>query len=176
MLGIAKYRCHFGAFFISAQVGLTNQRNGALYFVVCCVHYSDVRMGAIASQFTSLTIVFSTVYSDADHRKHQSPTSLAFERGTRRWPVNSPHKGPRTRKMFPFHDVIMILCCLLNDFCELHLFTTLCLFHASQWRSDANHQQLVSLSGWYQRKHQSPILPAYCGESTGGPWTTHKQQ
>ena len=36
------------------------------------VHHNDVIMGAIASQITSLTIVYSTVYSDADQRKHQS--------------------------------------------------------------------------------------------------------
>ena len=33
--------------------------------------------------------------------------SLAFMRGIHRWPVNSPHKGPVTRKMSPFDDVIM---------------------------------------------------------------------
>ena len=65
-------------------------------------------MGAIASQITSLTIVYSIVYSDADQRKHQSSASLAFVRGIHRGPVNSPHKWPVTRKMFPFHDVIMI--------------------------------------------------------------------
>ena len=47
-------------------------------------HYDDVRMGAIASQITSLTIVYSTVYPDADQRKHQSPASLAVVRGIRR--------------------------------------------------------------------------------------------
>ena len=41
-------------------------------------HYGVVIMGTIASQITSLTIVYSTVYSDADQRKHQSPASLAF--------------------------------------------------------------------------------------------------
>ena len=41
-------------------------------------------------------------------RKHQSFVSLAFVRGIHRWPVNSPHKGPVTRKMFPFDDVIII--------------------------------------------------------------------
>ena len=41
-------------------------------------HYGDVVMGAIASQITSLTIVYPTVYSDADQRKHQSSASLAF--------------------------------------------------------------------------------------------------
>ena len=44
----------------------------------------------------------------ADQRKHQSSALLAFVRGIHRRPVNSPHKGPVTRKMFPFHDVIMI--------------------------------------------------------------------
>ena len=66
-------------------------------------------MGAMASQITSLTIVYSTVYSDADQRKHQSSASLAFVRGIHRRPVNSPHKWPVTRKMFPFHDVIMMV-------------------------------------------------------------------
>ena len=39
--------------------------------------------------------------------KYQSSTSLAFLRGIHQWPVNSPHKGPVSRKMFPFDDVIM---------------------------------------------------------------------
>ena len=64
-------------------------------------------MGAIASQITSLTIVYSTVYSDADARKRQSSAALAFVRGIHRGPVNAPHKWPLTRKMFPFDDVIM---------------------------------------------------------------------
>ena len=64
-------------------------------------------MGTIASQITSLTIVYTTVYSDAYQRKHESSSSLAFMRGIHRGPVNSPHKWPVTRKMFPFDDVIM---------------------------------------------------------------------
>ena len=64
-------------------------------------------MGAIASLITSLTIVYSTVNSDADQRKHQSSASLAFVWGIHRGPVNSPHKWPVTRKMFPFDDVIL---------------------------------------------------------------------
>ena len=70
-------------------------------------HYSDVMMGAMASQITSLTIVYSTVYSGANQRKRQSSASLAFVRGIHRWPLNSPHKWQITRKMFPFDDVIM---------------------------------------------------------------------
>ena len=37
-------------------------------------------MGEMASQIISLTMVYSTVYSDADKRKHQSSASLAFVR------------------------------------------------------------------------------------------------
>ena len=71
------------------------------------IHYGDVIMGAIAFQITSLAIVYSTVFSYADQRKHQSSASLGFVRGIHRRPVNSPHKWPVTGKMFPFDDVIM---------------------------------------------------------------------
>ena len=71
-------------------------------------HYSYVIMGAVVSQMTSLTIVYSTVYSGANQRKHQSSASLAFVRNVHRGPVNSPRKWPVKRKMFPFDDVIMI--------------------------------------------------------------------
>ena len=64
-------------------------------------------MGAIASQITNLTILYSTIYSGADQRKPQSSASLAFVCGIHRGPVNSPHKWPVTRKMFPYDDVIM---------------------------------------------------------------------
>ena len=64
-------------------------------------------MSLMASQITSLTIVYSTVYSGTDQRKHQSSASLAFVRGIHWGPVNSTHKWPVTRKMFPFDDVIM---------------------------------------------------------------------
>ena len=78
-------------------------------------------MGAIASQIISLTIVYSTVYSGADQRKHQSSASLAFVRGIHRWPVNS------TRKMFPLDDVIMDSNLLVkehNIFCNILLVHT----------------------------------------------------
>ena len=72
-------------------------------------HYYDVIMGAMASEITSLTTVYSTVYSGEDQRKHRSSASLAFVRGIHWWPVNFLHKGPVTRKMFPLDDVIMWL-------------------------------------------------------------------
>ena len=72
-----------------------NMRNSVLML------YSDVIMSRISSQITSLTIVYSNVYSGADQRKHQSSASLAFKRGIRRWPVNSPHKWA---VKFPFDE------------------------------------------------------------------------
>ena len=88
-------------------------------------------MGTIASQITSLTIVYSTVYSGADQSKHQSSASLAFVWGIHRGPVNSPHKWPVTRKMFPFDDVIMMYLDIIfvthdQVFCEVLWAILLC--------------------------------------------------
>ena len=68
--------------------------------------YNDVIMNTMASQITSLTIVYSSV-NPATDKKYQSSASLDFVRGIHRGPVYSPHKRPVTRKMSPFHDVIM---------------------------------------------------------------------
>ena len=72
----------------------------------------------MASQITGVFMICSTVGSDTDQRKHQSSASLAFVWGIHRWPVNSAHKRPITRKMYPFNDVIMtlILQCLHRGF------------------------------------------------------------
>ena len=68
------------------------------------LHYSDVIM---ASQITGVSIIYSTVCSDAHKRYHQNSASLAFVRRIHQWPLNSLHKGPVTPKMFPFDDIIM---------------------------------------------------------------------
>ena len=47
-------------------------------------------------------------------KKTSSSELLAFVRGIHRWPGNSPHKGPATRKMLPFDDVIIILLDILR--------------------------------------------------------------
>ena len=74
-------------------------------------HYNDVIMGTIVSQITSLTSVYSTVYTDADQRKHQSSASLAFVWRIHRGPVNSRHKWPVRRKCFHLmsqHDMLFV--------------------------------------------------------------------
>ena len=107
-------RTRYGLWFVSSYLDLYTA------FVICDIiydrpcykdtplHYNDVMIGAMASQITSLTTVYSTVHSGTDERKHQSSASLAFVQGIHQCPVNSPHKGPVTRKMFPFDDVIMV--------------------------------------------------------------------
>ena len=74
-------------------------------FCLFYIHYSDVIMVTMGSQITSLTVVYSTVYSGADQIKYQSSASLYFVRGIHRWPL----KWPVTPKIFPFDDVIMSL-------------------------------------------------------------------
>ena len=49
-------------------------------------------MTTMASQITSLMVVYSTVYSDADRRKHQSSASLAFV-----WGIHRDRWIPRTK-------------------------------------------------------------------------------
>ena len=72
------------------------------------IHYNDVIMNSLASQVTNPSIVFSTVYSRRRSKK------ISKLRVTGLYAENSPvsgefpaHKGPVTRKMFPFDDVIM---------------------------------------------------------------------
>ena len=88
-------------------------------------HYCDVTMGAVASQITSITIVYSTVYTGAVQRKHQSSASLAFVRVIHRWPVNSPHKWLVTQKMFPFDEVVMEINSFLYEDVFLYEFRAL---------------------------------------------------
>ena len=81
-------------------------------------------MRTTASQITSLVIVYSTIYSGADQRKHQSSVSLAFVRGINWWPVNYPHKGPVT----PFDDVIMCKDGTTSNLQESSMLTATVLF------------------------------------------------
>ena len=71
-------------------------------------------MGTIASQITSLTIVYTTVYSDADQSNHQSSASLAFV-----WGIHRGRWIPRTKGQLRgkcFHLMTsswFALCCVL---------------------------------------------------------------
>ena len=72
----------------------------------CCRWHSDARSQGANSHYID-KFGPSVPFKMWHQRKHQSSASLAFVRRIHRRPVNSPHKGPVTRKMFPFDDVIM---------------------------------------------------------------------
>ena len=86
---------------------LLNPHNHYNHIVSFRSHY--VIMNAMASQITGVSIVCSTVCSGADQKEHQSSVSMAVVMGIHQWQVDTPHKRPVTRKMFPFDDVIMKL-------------------------------------------------------------------
>ena len=113
-------------------------------------HYDDVTMGTMAAQITSLAIVYSTFYLGADQSKHQSFASMAFVWGIHRGPVNSPHKWPVTRKMFPFDDVIMIITSFVVQAISLSVSFKIVLlspvsirFPQFQWLTPAAHQDKI---------------------------------
>ena len=95
--------------------------------------YSDVIMTAMTSQITGIPIVCSTVCSGAYQGKYQSSAWLAFVKGIHRSPVDSPHKGPVTRKMLLFDDVIMSSLLLVKiynfgKYVRLSVFLLVCPF------------------------------------------------
>ena len=134
-------------------------------------------MGAKAYQITSFTFVYSTVYSDADQRKHQSSASLAFVWGIHTGPVNSPHKWPVTRKMFPFDDVIIKFDDVIiweNEINRRHTIpTAVCIqqvvdftgcYKIGKWQL---FDHLVALNVWVIRRHRVFCFPI----SIQLPWT-----
>ena len=71
--------------------------------------YNDVKLGAMASQITSLTIVYSTVYSRRRSKKTSNLRVTGLCAGNSPVSIEFPHKWPVTPKMFPFDDIIMVL-------------------------------------------------------------------
>ena len=71
-----------GAYLVSEQ---SDNSNYVSPYQLLITHYSSVIMSAMASQITGVSIVYSTVDSDLDQRKHQSSASLVFVRGIPRW-------------------------------------------------------------------------------------------
>ena len=112
-------------------------------------------MTMLASQITSLTVVYSIVYSGVIQRKHQSSASLAFVREIHRGPVNFPHQWPVRRKMFPFDDVIM----------NRYIFLSLCISVMFPWiilKGNTAIFMMTSSNGNIFR-----VTGHLCGEFTG---------
>ena len=99
--------------FVFTRAAILSHGNSELHDLHLCrklswFHYSDVITSTTASQVTSLTIVYWTVYSGADQKKILALRhwSLCGEFTSDPW--LSPHRGPVTWQMFPFDDVIML--------------------------------------------------------------------
>ena len=92
------------ALYLFIIFGLIDNNDQGICYVWLHMWHSDVIMGTMTSQITSLAIVYLTVNSGTDQKNTKAP---------RHWPLwevfagESPNKGPVTRKMFPFDDVIM---------------------------------------------------------------------
>ena len=110
------------------------------------IHYNDVIMTMMASQITSLTVVYSIVYSGRS-KKTSKLCVTGLCAGNSPGPVNSPHKGPVTRKMFPFDDVIMQCKCF-----RVRLHTPQCplmhLLHALNTRAKIYLEQIFGDCIW----------------------------
>ena len=152
-------------------------------------------MSAIASQITSVWMICSIVCSGEDHIKHQHAMSQVFVRVIYRWPVDSPHKGLVTRKMFPFDDVIMLFAVLplTSVVLPLSLFLFFIWFyhflnhqiiHYDDIIMGAMASQITSLtivystvySGTDQRKHQSSASLAFVRGDRWIPRTNGQQR
>ena len=130
-----------------------------IIFLINGFRYCDVIMSTMASQITSVSFICSTVCWGTDERKHQSSASLAFVRGIHRWPVDSPHRGRVTRKMFPFDDVIM----------SSMMFTGGCI-------TLENHGRIISIETKIVIHGEPYIIPYVCmqrsatRQSLAGDW------
>ena len=119
-------------------------------------HCNDVIMRMMASQITSPTIVYSTVYSGTDQRKHQSSVSLAFEQGIHQWPVNSPQKRASNTEnisiLWRHHE--MVLLCFVSLW--LHYQLIMQPFYAvftmviasTSWRVQLSLKIIICLITW----------------------------
>ena len=128
-------------------------------------HYRDVIMSAIASQTTGFSVVSSTVYS----KKTSTFRVTGLCEGNPPV-VHSPHKGPVTRKMFSFDDVIMLTKDTLS-FEQLHLkmsFAKWRLFLLRpQWCYLIIHMMTASNGNIFR------VTGHLCGEFTGPRWIPH---
>ena len=117
-------------------------------------HYNGVIMSAMASQITGVLIVCLIVCSGAEKNISKPRVTGLCERNppVHRWAVNSPHKGPVTRKIFSFDDVIMN-----NDVaCSAHGG-----FRCTTWQAPKLHiteSPLHTEVQWYWTDSTNPTL------------------
>ena len=136
--------------------------------------YSDVIRGVMVSQITSLTVVvYPTVYSGTDQRKHQSSASLAFVRGIHRWPVNSLHKWPVMQKIFPFDNIMHFITVITDNYPRLISSNDILMWYILlYWVDLLNVDCDVFSHSFYTERTLGPAymghLPLYVGSENNG--------
>ena len=98
--------------------------------VIHTINYNDVTMSALVSQITSLTNVYSTVYSRRISKNISKPCITGLCAGIHRWPLKSQHKGPVNADFIPFDDVIMF-----NDSGVRHSLIHVLFNHSTSYRA-----------------------------------------
>ena len=116
------------------------------------LHYIDVIMTTMASQITSLTVVYSTVYSDAHQRKHQSSASLAFVWGIHRDLWIPRIKGQLRGKCFHFMTSSWHYIC---DYC-LHSVTGMYDYYTISAITASTRWHVFTIIALYKR-----LLPPF---------------
>ena len=130
----------------------------------------------MASQITSITIVYSTVYSGTDQRKYQIPTSLAFVRGIHRWQVNSLHKWPVTRKMFhlmtscTITNAVLVLCRHMAPSAASEQIFCLYIWRTADGRHRSNSNPKLYKRRWQVYRYQHNALQLSAWAVTHVPW------
>ena len=101
--------------------------------VICLLYfrYDDVIISSMASQTTRLDRLLNRLFR---HRSKKTPTLCFTGRCVREIqcrPVNSSHKGPVTRKVFPFDDVTMVtsICVVVFYYRCINKSLVLYVFH-----------------------------------------------
>ena len=89
-------------------------------------HYNDVIMGAMASQITSLNIIYATVYSGPDQRIYQSSASLAIcarnSPVTGEFPAQMASNAENVSIWWRHHELFLLLVWLVYLYHRVHVF------------------------------------------------------
>ena len=130
---------------------------------VVSLHYSDIIMSMMVSQITGVCLSTQPLVQ-AQIKKHQSSTSLAFMMGINWWPVNSPQKGPVTRKMFSFDDAIMVslLPALASCWTNCQIATDLRWYPSMLiWcHGNGSSYHFLPILTWWKPRYCSTVLEA----------------
>ena len=78
-------------------------------------HHSDVTMSDGVPNHQCPDCLFNRLFGRRSNKSSKLRVTALVVRRIHRWPVDSPHKGLVTRKMFLFYDVMVTLTWTFNE-------------------------------------------------------------